>query len=114
MTWTGRGKLCGYLTSHREKVGLSGEDRAPPTPHHPTTTLSDRMTKSRRSGSLHRFQDTKEMAAISRTKGEQRLFSCGADASRDECWTEGDSPSCGILMVCSCHTLISQVVHEAL
>lgn len=41
-------------------------------------------------------EDTDEMAAISCTKGEQRLLSCSASASRDKCLTEGYSPSTGI------------------
>lgn len=41
-------------------------------------------------------------------------FSAAVPTSRDKCLTEGYSPSCGILMICSRHTPISLVVHEAL
>ncbi len=41
-------------------------------------------------------------------------FSAVPPMTRDKCLTEGYSPSCGILMVCSRHTPISLVVHEAL
>lgn len=41
-------------------------------------------------------------------------FSTVVPTTRDKCLTEGYSPSCGILMICSRHTLISLVVHEAL
>lgn len=41
-------------------------------------------------------EDTNEMAAISCTEGEQRLFSCSASTARDKCLTEGHSPSSGI------------------
>lgn len=59
-------------------------------------------------------EDTKEMAAISCAKGEQRLSSRRASAPGDKCLPEGCPPSYGILMVGSCHPLPSQVVHEAL
>lgn len=41
-------------------------------------------------------------------------FSAVVPMTRDKCLTEGYSPSCGILMICSRHTPISLVVHEAL
>ena len=41
-------------------------------------------------------------------------FSAAVPTTRDKCSTEGYSPSCGILMICSRHTPISLVVHEAL
>lgn len=41
-------------------------------------------------------------------------FSAVVPTTRDKCLTEGYSPSCGILMICSRHTPISLVVHEAL
>lgn len=41
-------------------------------------------------------------------------FSAALPMTRDKCLTEGYSPSCGILMICSRHTPISLVVHEAL
>lgn len=40
-------------------------------------------------------------------------FSAALPMTRDKCLTEGYSPSCGILMVCSRHIPISLVVHEA-
>lgn len=40
-------------------------------------------------------------------------FSALAPSTRDKCLTEGYSPSCGILMICSRHSPISLVVHEA-
>lgn len=41
-------------------------------------------------------------------------FSAVVPTTRDKCLTEGYSPSCGILMICSRHPPISLVVHEAL
>lgn len=40
-------------------------------------------------------------------------FSTVVPMTRDKCLTEGYSPSRGTLMICSRHTLISLVVHEA-
>ena len=41
-------------------------------------------------------------------------FSAVVPTTRDKCLTEGYSPSCGILMICSRLYPISLVVHEAL
>lgn len=82
---TGSGKLCAFLTSHSGNNIMSGEDGA-------FSSLNRGLTESY-------SEETKEMAAISCAKGEQRLSSRSVSAARDKCLTEGCSPSCGILMV---------------
>lgn len=61
-TWTGRGKLCAFLTSYSRRIKMSGEDRA-----FFFLTLNrgddEGLTESH-------SEDTKETAAISCAEGE--------------------------------------------
>lgn len=60
------------------------------------------------------LEDTEKEWLPSGALRANKDFSTVVPTTRDKCLTEGYSPSCGILMICSRHTLISLVVHEAL
>lgn len=73
------------------------------------------MKNGRQNHSLHWFQRTRgkkwpPSVVVRTNKG----FSAVEPTTRDKCLTEGYSPGCMILMICSRHTAISLVVHEAL
>lgn len=74
-----------------------------------------RWRKGWQNHSLHWFQRTGEREWLpSMVLRANKDFSAVVPTTRDKCLTEGYSPSCGILMICSRHPPISLVVHEAL